>query len=181
MCILTLLGESDNQISLLSFLSHFYIHVKTGINLKYWFFFPTLPPYDVLFSGPNAQKDLWPWFCYSCYFFPIKYCWLFSPSRNIKDKRGKQLQFKNMKIFIRLDPGPIFQDHRTESCLKRSSSQPVATPSCCSYWALGRRAKGEPERKNVCVWGQRPWLSMIETAAPPICSDVTRLHFHSTF
>lgn len=81
-------------------------------------------------------------------FFPLNTTDFFSPSRNVRDKTGKQLHFKNMKIFIHLDPGPIFQDHRTESCFKSSSSQPVATPPCCSNWAIGRRSQGRAWKKG---------------------------------
>lgn len=138
----TLVGESDNHISLLSFLSQCYIYVKTGIYLKHWCFPLTLPQHNDLFRGPNAWEDLWPWFCYSCYFPPIKHYWLFSPSIKITDKRRKPLHFENMKIFISLEPDPISYDHRTESYLKRSSSKQVAILLCCPHWADGRQSQG---------------------------------------
>lgn len=77
LCVPTLLGESDNHISLLSFLSQFYIYVKNSISLKHWCFPLTLPQHNDLFSGPNTWEDLRPWFRYSCYFPPIKHYWLF--------------------------------------------------------------------------------------------------------
>lgn len=145
LCVPTFLGESDNHISLLSFLSQFHIYVKTGIYLKHWFFFPlTLSQHNVLFSGPNAWEDLWPRFCYSCYFPPIKYYWLFSPSRKITHKRRKPLHFENLKLSIPLEPGPISYDHRTESYLKRSSSKQVAILLCCPHWAVGWQSQGRP-------------------------------------
>lgn len=154
MWILPFLGGSDNHISLLSFLSYFYIHVKTGICLKYWFF-PVLPHYNVLFSGPNAQEDLWLWFCYSCYFSPLNSIDFVPPSKNIKDKKEKQLFFKNIKIFIYLDPGPFSWDHRTESYLKGSSLQPVAVLPCCSSWAVGRQSQGRAWEKWCVLSGDR--------------------------
>lgn len=41
------LGESDNQISVLYFLSHFYMHVKTGIYLKHLISFLDLSHYFI--------------------------------------------------------------------------------------------------------------------------------------
>ena len=144
LCVPALLGESDNRISLLSFLSQFHIYVKTGVYLKHWFFPLTLSQHNVLFSGPNTWEDLWPWFCYYCYFPPIKYYWLFSPSRKITHKRRKPPHFENLKLSIPLEPGPISYDHRTESYLKRSSSKQVAILLCCPHWAAGRPSQGRP-------------------------------------
>lgn len=157
MCIFRLLGESDNQISLLSFLSRFYIHIKTGIFLKYWFFF-LLFHTAMFYSVGQMLKICDLGFVILTILFSLNTSDLFSPSRNIKDKRRTQPHFKNMKIFIYLVPGHVSQDHRAESSLKRNSSQPVATLTCSSNWAIRWGRKGRPERNGACVWGGRPLL-----------------------
>lgn len=174
------LGESDNQISVLSFLSHFYMHVKTGIYLKHLISFLDLSHYFIQWSK-CSRKFVTLVLLFLWKFFPIKYYRLFFPSiQHYKRQKRKQLHFKNMKIFIHLDTGPCLR--LTEQNLVEKGAPRIQRPHCLAVptelWA--DKAEGGPERMIPIVWFQT-LLSMIGTAAPLIFSDANHLHSHHTF